>query len=114
MTTSPLHRLTLALMAGLTALGAAEAQARPARGRAPVPVLLDGPVTPEACARLGYAPPQDREDYRGRRPPMVGMAAPPPPPSPLSISPLPAPSVAQRAQESKAAPAGAMAYGPSP
>lgn len=88
MTTPALRRLTLGLMAGLVALGPASAAPRAAR-HAP-PMVLDGPVTPEACARLGYAPPQDREESRRNYRAYPSMA-PPPPPSPLVSGVMPRP-----------------------
>lgn len=92
------RRLSILVLAGLTAAPAPAATARPAAA------VVDGAVTPEACARLGF--PQERDQDRGGgramgaiATPMMSMAAPPPPPSPspsAGMTPPQAPRVEQR------------------
>ncbi|MFN3521929.1 MAG: vWA domain-containing protein [Phenylobacterium sp.] len=85
-----LRSVSVVLLAALTAASA------PA-GAAPRAGVLDGEVTPEACARLGFPAASGAEVRFGS--PRVGLAAPPPPAPPMA-----SPMVQGRIGEFKAGP----------
>ncbi|MCC7266978.1 MAG: VWA domain-containing protein [Caulobacteraceae bacterium] len=85
------------VLAGLVASAPiAATEAQPIRRPMPPPVIHDGDPTPDACARLGFAPDAARDEYRGRlvgsvassRPTLPPTYAPPPPPPPPSAAPM--------------------------